>query len=449
MTGLFWYKILFMTEILVAETLFFFRLEKRSHYGCRLASSYVVCYLAAVLFPVGKRFAYNGWYTAIMFLSLFFLSVIALNFVYNLNWKKTFFCAIAAYTAQHLSYELFVLVFSMFEIPVSNALYGSTVMNFSQFSLRTVYIVLGYISIYCMVYGVVYLILVSRLDKGENLILKNGYILLLASLILLVDVVLNAFTVYVRDGYDKTYDIVTHVYNILCCVLVFYLQFSMMTIFEKQREVETVLRALHQSQLQYEGHRENAELINIKCHDLKHQIARFEANGIDRETVKNIEKLVAMYDTTVKTGNEVLDIVLTEKRLGCVAKDIKLTVMADGASLSFIKEGDLYALFGNILDNAIEAVAQLSDTDKRCVGLYVRAEGRFVSITAENYFSGCLQFSPEGMPLTTKEDKDFHGYGLKSIKMIVEKYGGTWSLETEEDIFRLHILFAGFHHNAN
>lgn len=183
----------------------------------------------------------------------------------------------------------------------------------------------------------------------------------MASLILLVDVVLNAFTVYVRDGYDKTYDIVTHVYNILCCVLVFYLQFSMMTIFEKQREVETVLRALHQSQLQYEGHREKAELINIKCHDLKHQIARFEANGIDRETVENIEKLVAMYDTTVKTGNEVLDVVLTEKRLGCVAKDIKLTVMADGASLSFIKEGDLYALFGNILDNAIEAVAQYVD----------------------------------------------------------------------------------------
>ena len=174
---------------------------------------------------------------------------------------------------------------------------------------------------------------------------------------------------------------------------------------------------------------------------LRHQIIKFSKWGIDKETAKEIEKIINIYDTNFKTGNEVLDIVLTEKAFLCHNEDISLTCMADCHDLQHIKEGDLYALFGNILDNAMEAVHQLENKDKRCICLNAHTMGNFVTIMVENYFVGELCFLEDGLPMTTKGDLDYHGFGMKSIKAIVEKYNGVLSIMSEDDRFRLNIMF--------
>ena len=188
--------------------------------------------------------------------------------------------------------------------------------------------------------------------------------------------------------------------------------------------------------------KENMELINIKCHDIRHQIHTMLGDGnIDRSELEKINEAVSIYDTLVHTVNEALDVLLTEKSLICKNKDITLTCMADCRDLAFIRDSDLYALFGNIMDNAIDAVSAFAEKEKRCIGLNIHTVASFVTVTVKNYYKGELKYGQDDLPLTTKGNTDYHGYGLKSIRLIVEKYGGELSLVAEGGIFKVNILF--------
>ena len=105
-----------------------------------------------------------------------------------------------------------------------------------------------------------------------------------------------------------------------------------------------------------------------------------------------------------------------------------------------MEDADVYALFGNILDNAMEAVERLDEPDKRLISLTVRAQDHFLIVSQENYYDGVLELD-HGLPVTTKADKRFHGFGMQSIKMLTEKYGGDLRLQTSGGIYRLSILF--------
>jgi len=63
-----------------------------------------------------------------------------------------------------------------------------------------------------------------------------------------------------------------------------------------------------------------------------------------------------------------------------------------------------------------------------------------LSIHIQNYYHGKIIFDND-LSITTKGDIRYHGFGTKSIKMIVEKYKGTLSFNIIKDIFSLNILF--------
>ena len=199
--------------------------------------------------------------------------------------------------------------------------------------------------------------------------------------------------------------------------------------------------ALRHSQKQYDLQKENIKLINLKCHDLKHQINEYALKGkINQEFVKEIQETISIYDANINTGNEVLDIILTEKSLLCNEKGIVLTCMVSQCDLSFIKEGELYSFFGNILDNAINAVSLINNKEKRCIGVNVHQIEKFIAIKVDNYFGGEIDLSSDGLPIT-KKDTNYHGFGMQSIKMIVDKYNGTLNIEIDEDVFILNVIF--------
>lgn len=450
MFGLSQYKVLFMTEILVAELLFFFRLEKKKNFCLRLISGIVVCYLAAIFYPLKKDGGYDGFLTSLMFASLFALSFLAFKFSFKISWSRAFFCCIVAYTTQHLAYQIFSFIFSVFALPVSNILYGNSPMDFSNMGRTEFLVILGYLGVYSMTYGIIFKFIKKRITNSGELKLENSKVLLLLVLILLIDVVLNALVIGLRNGHNDLheydvylygYDIVIYVYSILSCVLLIYMQYSIMHVKSIEKEVESISQILYQAQKQYDSNKENVNLINIKCHDLKHQVSNYEGRGLDKDTIEEIKDLISVYDSKINTGNEVLDVILTEKSLSCKAKGISLTCMADCKSLNYVKEGDLYALFGNILDNAMEAVSEIEEVDKRCISINAREVKNCVSILVKNYYCKKLKFSDGGVPLTTKNNADYHGFGLPSVKAIVEKYDGTVTIEADGEVFSLSVLF--------
>ena len=211
---------------------------------------------------------------------------------------------------------------------------------------------------------------------------------------------------------------------------------------QRQMELDSIQLLLQRQYEQYRLSRENIEAINRKYHDLKHQIGviRLESNAAKREEYLNqLECGIQNIGAMQKTGNEVLDTILFGKQLYCSKHQITMTAVIDGEQLKFIEVMDICSIFGNALDNAIESVLKLEDKQKRLIRVAVYTQNAFLMIRVENYFEGSLQKEGDEFK-TTKEDKTYHGYGIKSIRFTAEKYDGTVSVEAKENWFYLRVL---------
>ena len=192
----------------------------------------------------------------------------------------------------------------------------------------------------------------------------------------------------------------------------------------------------------YQISQQSVDMVNQKYHDLKHQIAILREEFGSKEALPyldRMEKEIASYEAQNKTGNKILDTILTGKSLYCQQNDMKLTCVADGHLIDFMDIMDISSLFGNALDNAIESVQAIPEKEKRLIHLTVSREKGFVRIRLENCYGGSLDFR-NGLPETTKKDRNYHGYGLKSIKSIAHKYNGSVTIQAKDGWFELRIL---------
>lgn len=211
---------------------------------------------------------------------------------------------------------------------------------------------------------------------------------------------------------------------------------------QTRMELDSINGLLQRQYEQYRLSRENIEAINRKYHDLKHQIGviRLEPSAEKREEYLNqLESGMEGIGPMQKTGSDVLDTILFSKQLYCTKHQINITAVVDGAQLGFMDVMDICSIFGNALDNAIESVLKLKDKQKRLIRIAVYTQNNFLMIRVENYFEDSLQLEG-GEYKTTKKDKDCHGYGIKSIRYTVEKYGGSVSITAKENWFYLRVL---------
>ncbi len=212
--------------------------------------------------------------------------------------------------------------------------------------------------------------------------------------------------------------------------------------YRRKKERDALQNVLQAQYAQYRSAQDSIDLINKKYHDLKHQIAvlRSETSEEKAHYLDAMEQEIRSYEAQNKTGNEVLDTILTSKSLYCQQHGITLTCVADGEALAFMDTMELCSLFGNALDNAIESVEKLPRDEQRLIHLVVTRQKGFLWIRIENTYDG--SFRTDGtLPKTTKADTRSHGYGLKSIYDTAEKYGGTAEISTRGNTFTLKVLF--------
>lgn len=207
------------------------------------------------------------------------------------------------------------------------------------------------------------------------------------------------------------------------------------------RELEAVEKTLQLQYQQYMQSRESIEVINMKYHDMKHQIQflRSEPDQQKRNAfLDQIEDEIRSFERENKTGNAVLDTILTGKSLVCMKQGITMTSVADGKLLDFMEVMDICNIFGNALENAIESVMRIEDKEKRLIHVTVSQVNDFVMIRVENYYEGDLKIDGDDY-LTTKGDAVFHGYGIKSIKYTVQRYDGAVYINTDNNWFDIKI----------
>lgn len=296
-----------------------------------------------------------------------------------------------------------------------------------------------------LVYAAAYLLLVRRIEKGGLLQISNPVMVVTAAVVIVVNMVLD---LVIKDATVPEYGLPNHyvkalntIYVLVCCYLM-YSFFEIIYTRRLQLEVATSERLRAAEAHRYEMSRENIEAINLKCHDIKHQIRRLEGGGatVDRRVLRDIERAVEIYDTAIESGNDALDTIISEKSLICQRRGITLSCIADGGGLAFIDTVDLYSLFGNALDNAIEAVERLNDPERRSISLVVRRVGDMMSVHVENYFDGKVLIGEDELPVTRKEDRANHGFGTRSMLLIAERYGGTFATNAQGDVFLVDVL---------
>lgn len=203
--------------------------------------------------------------------------------------------------------------------------------------------------------------------------------------------------------------------------------------------MQIILENQYQNFLNY---KDSVDVINIKYHDLKHQIQALRQVEDPEEREKWIENLMQeleLYNINFDTGNKVLDTILATKELQCKKHKINISFLVNGAPLLFMSDADIVSLFSNALDNAIEAVTKIIDPEKRLIHLEVSEKHKFLFIRCENYTEEPIIMN-HGTPLTSKQDKQHHGFGVKSIKYTVKKYRGNYMLSTKDGWFTLDIL---------
>lgn len=426
---------LFVGELLLAEVLYLYGLRRRPLAPLRIVIGVAACFLFAFLLPV---LTYNAFYVSALFFVIFAFTILVSKFVFKETWLTLVFCTIAGYTTQHLAYEIYNLTLNVMGANADTPMgvYGT---EFSGMFTNP-FLIAVYAVVYVMTYFLCWLVFGHKFKQREDVRLQISFVLVFVIFILIVDILLNAIVVYYLSSESELVSIIVGIYNILCCLVALYMQFEVALRRKLETTLDTVQRIWHQVKEQYAMSKENIELINMKCHDLKHQIHSIGgSNTVNPAVLSDIENSIAIYDSAVKTGNDALDIILTEKSLLCNKNGVKFSCIVDGQKLDFMAEEDIYALFGNIVDNAIEAVLKLVQ-EKRIISLSVKGVDDMVAVRSRNYFSDDIVFE-DGLPKTTKGDERYHGYGMRSIKYICEQYNGDLSVKADEGVFNVSILF--------
>jgi sensor histidine kinase regulating citrate/malate metabolism len=212
---------------------------------------------------------------------------------------------------------------------------------------------------------------------------------------------------------------------------------------ERVAEVQTMGALLQTRHEQYLRSRHLMELVNSRYHDLKHYITAIRREpdaALRSEIVDQLEASVHGYaSSAVQTGSPIVDAILGAESARAEDHRITVTCVVDGAALDFIDVLDVVTIFGNAMDNAIEATRRVEPVDRRLIRVAAHRQNDLVMLRVENYFGGDLRFD-DGLPRTTKKRVERHGYGLKNVRAAAQKYGGTLTAHVEDGWFVLRVL---------
>ena len=397
------------------------------HLRCSLSAFHSGASVAARQLPAGTEAAIAAASGVEM---LLYLLVVTAFFVVccdvGLLWAA--YCAACAYLTQDLAYTIFVFFYP------ASAHRGRVTKIPENFWLELLILIL-------------YSLLFYRLIAKRILVKEEEPKSCRAALGYMIVVLFTGRTLgtLASVGFNSTetelfrimllYDMLLSASLLIAQVLIFR-----QSRYRRELAMESQLR--QQQYQQFVLFQESVETIRHKCHDLKHMIAALQQEGgtvQSQQLLQEMQTAVTRYDTSINTGNNTLDALLSKTWNSCEQHSIQWTCMADGAALDFMDPFDLYILLGNALDNAVECLTAIPEPEKRFLSVNIRRKGSLALLCLRNYCDHALTFE-QGLPVTTKAQKDEHGYGTRSIREIAEKYNGQMSAKVEQDIFTLNVM---------
>ena len=411
----------FMAQIYIPTIIMLFSQKRRERFILRVILFSLLFFASTYLIPfrpfeqMHVNYVWTVVWTVLGYSIHFIVLVFCMYGAFKINFKECLFICVMAYNIQHATFAL------------------SRIFEISFEAYRKMPFV--YMAVQWIPNIGVSLLFTYRIKEFEGFRLRSETVLYVALLALLVDIIISDIAdvptepnVFVYCFYSAT---------IVGCVVLLIMQFNNL----RQNKLLSVLnhtkKMWEEDRKLYEMTKEHVQTFAMKVHDIKHFVASL-TGSIDQKELEKIDDILSGVGQTYlyTTGSLPLDVIINLKSNACANKKISFNFIGDGSLLDFMDEDDIYALFGNILDNAIEATSELNES-KRIIHLsFFEDEKDEIIITSENYFSG-KYLQENAVLLTTKKDKKNHGYGLQSINYIARKYHGNFKYSIENEQFFL------------
>lgn len=414
------HRIAYAVEILLAELIFLIPAEKRCHMAHRGTIAVLFSSAVSYFFVISIEGIPHELAHLLRLIVVFSATVVAMYFCFDLKFSVVASACVAGYAVQHMTFNIIKVISG-----TTNLLPNLTLWDLPRWELLEyvlfppIYLFIGLtIGVYSAKYQCY-----RKVDPRLNS---------LSVIIILLTIGFTRLANILGDSGSITVSL----YSIASCILALSVQLVLFRSINLQHENDTIRLLWQEDQRQYEITKKTIETINIKHHDLKNRLTEINA-FLSEEDIRSIEEAVSTYDSKIKTGNEALDVLLTKNSLLCKAEGIIITYMGNGSDFSFMSTMDVYSLFGNAVDNAIEAVRKVADPEKKVVDIVTEKCGNMITIIITNYCEGEIAFT-DGVPTTTKTaEEGFHGFGMKSMRLLAEKYHGSLNVRLEDNLFIL------------
>lgn len=420
----------FPVELLICEVVFLLKKQRREQFPIRLLLSMILYFILAF-----------GWMSLIdsiqteslmplvfLYLGYAFLTAVPIGVCFEIRGLELLFSIVGGYATQHMCFALLRIYLYLTQ-------HSLEVDGF--YRIFTQYI------LYILWAFVIYRLIIRKHQDKDEFVDADHRIAVLALVLILAAIGLSVFYSNPTDAPLNLYNcILCPAYSMLCCILVLMMEYYVLRENRMKKEHEMMEELLQIANAQQKSSKEAINIINMKCHDLKHQLKAFtdmNESSERMEYVREVQRAVSIYDAIFHTGSEPLDYVLREKSLLINEYHVAFSCMANGALISFMSSADIYALMGNAFDNALERVIREKE-EERSISLHINQYEDMILLHMENRCSVVPDFEEE-LPMTDKTDKNQHGFGVRSIRYIAEKYNGTLSMKVRDGKFLLDILF--------
>lgn len=250
------------------------------------------------------------------------------------------------------------------------------------------------------------------LEKNDT----NGdsYLFFMIDLILLVFI--NLYFFYVLDTFAENKDLKYHI-----------------ELYEAQAK---------SNYYYYVKQEENYRTALTVIHDVRKHIRVMESLSKEGDTQK-IQNYAGLLENVLLPlvkirycDNAILNVIINDKKEYCEKKGINLDVSINKLNLNFMADIDITTIYGNILDNAIEACEKAYN---RCIILNIYPFNDFVYTQLSNTFDGKIEKDIKKKLISQKGVG--HGIGLKNVESVIKKYNGEMQYSNEGEWFTIELMF--------
>lgn len=280
-------------------------------------------------------------------------------------------------------------------------------------------------------------LILHKINKQLDFVFHSKKWISLIIVEFLVFLTLNIFFAQTVNGMDNVLNSIGIFISLLLFIFVLIVFLVLNQESKEKEDLTYLMQKMDFEQKYYKDALNQYNEVRRIRHDLKYLknqlmvcVANNDLNKIG-EILSDDETINLSTETPIITGNSSLDYILNIKALDCQKKGCNIQFCIEHNNLSFMKETDIFVLIGNMIDNAIE---HCSNADKH-IKIMIGYQKGFIMIACSNP-TDLLDISSNKNPLSTsKKDKFNHGYGMRSMKLITEKYDGIFSYKVENHTF--------------